>query len=105
MTRRQQYRFLIAGSLAVAWITAAIYVALAAVQAGQPPLASQGALVQLAFLPYTLSRGLGLPMQRAMGLAGGLLALIVLWIVLTMALWALLELGAYLATRLRPNRA
>ncbi len=103
MTRRQQYRFLIAGTLAVAWITTAVYAALVAIQAGRT-IAEQGTLVGFAFLPYTLARAFGLPMQNTLGLVGALLAIVVLWIVLTMALWGLLEAAAYLSARLRPNK-
>ncbi len=103
MTRRQQYRFLIAGTLAVAWITTAVYVALVAREDGST-IAGQGTLAGFAFLPYTLARALRLPMQNAMGLVGALLALVVLWIVLTMALWGLLEVAAYLSARLRPDK-
>ena len=101
MTRQQQYRFLIAAGLAVAWIAAAVYAALAALEAGQSPVTDQPAWIQTIFLPYTLARGFGLPMRSAFGLAGGLLALVVLWIVFTVALWALLELAAFLSGRLR----
>ncbi len=103
MTRRQQYRFLIAGALAVAWITTAVYAALVAMEDGST-VAGQGMLVGFAFLPYTLARVLRLPMQNAMGLVGALLALVLLWIVLTMALWGLLEAAAYLSARLRPDK-
>src|SRR5687768_1530289 len=96
MTRRQQYRFLIAASVAVAWIAFGIYAALATLEAGAPPIDQQSALFQTLYLPYTLTQMLGMPMQRSLGFAGGLLALVVLWIVVTVALWAVIELVAML---------
>jgi hypothetical protein len=104
MTRRQQYRFLVAGAIAVFWIVAANYAALAALEAGQRPVEGQPAVLQAMYLPYTLSRTLGIPMQRALGFAGGLLALIVLWIVVMTVLWALMELFVLLRARARTSR-
>lgn len=99
MARRQQYRFLIAASLAVTWIVVAIYAALAALDAGGPAIAQRPGVMQALYLPYTLSRALGRPMQSTLGSAGGLLAVILLWIVFTMVLWALLELIAFARER------
>jgi hypothetical protein len=101
MTRRQQYRFLIAASIAVAWIAFGIYAALATIEAGAPPINQQSAFFQTLYLPYTLTRMLGLPMQQSLGFAGGLLALVVLWIVVTVAIWAVMEVVAMLLLRRR----
>ncbi len=105
MSRRQQYRFLVAASLTVAWIVVAVYGALAALDAGGPPLSSRSGFFQALYLPYTLSRTLGRPMQSTLGSAGGLLAVVLLWIVFTMAIWAVLELIAFARARGRAGNS
>ncbi len=90
VTRLRQYRFLAAATLAVFWIVAGVYAALAA----EDHPGSRPILLRILSFPYMVGMAFGAPMHAALGIAGSILALVVLWIVVTLALWAVLELLA-----------
>ncbi len=85
MSRFTQYRFLAAGSLAVAWMTIGIYASVA-----------RPALRTTIGLPALWVQGVGGLLGRSIGLqAGALAGLILVWVILAALLFAVLELGAY----------
>jgi hypothetical protein len=90
VTRLRQYLFLAAATLAVLWIVAGVYATLAA----EDHPGSRSILLPILGFPYTVGMAFGAPMRAALGIVGSILALIVLWIVVTLALWVVLELLA-----------
>ncbi len=96
MTRRQQHRFLVASTFGVLWIAVAVYTAL---EAADHTAWERGVPAQMLMLPYTLARSFGRPIRAAFGIPGTILSLVVLWIVLTVSVWVLMELAVNVRAR------
>lgn len=89
MKRASQYRFLGAGSAAVAWIAFAVYAGLA-----RPTLTAPVAM------PLTWIRALGRALAPVLGrMVGGVTSIVLVWLLVTLVLFALLELVARLRRR------